>query len=218
MLKNSFIIVAIILCLATGTVANAYVASSTNFRIETDVVSYGGGLSTSTNFTVQDSISDRHLGISTSTDYKIESGPLPMRGSTISVSDPGLLNLGKIGSLKGGTLDGSVNVTVITDNSGGYQLKLSGTALSSGANHFGDFSGPSAWSVPVGTSLFGFSTSTNDLWNSVNSTPKVIATEYANNQPSGTVTTIKFRAQSNQNTKQAAGSYSSSITLTALPL
>ncbi|HBM45704.1 MAG: hypothetical protein UT05_C0008G0041 [Parcubacteria group bacterium GW2011_GWF2_38_76] len=219
MLKNSFIVFATILCLVSGTVANAYVASSTNFIIESDVISYTGGLSTSTNFSVQDSISDGLIGEGNSTSYTIDAGPLPMRESTLSVSVPAdLILTGTITSLRGGTAEGSVSVTVITDNPGGYQLKLSGTSLSSGSNSFDSFSGPASWSVADGTSAFGFSTDSS-TWNGIDSTARVVVTENSNNQPSGTATIINFKAESKKiNQAQPAGSYSSSITLTALPL
>lgn len=219
MVKNSFIISITIACFTIATFANAYVASSTNFIIESDTVSYGGGLSTSTSFSVQDSVVDGLLGTKESTNYQINAGPLPMRESTLSVSVPGDLTLtGTITSLRGGVAEGSVSVTVITDNPGGYQLTLSGTSLSSGASSFDSFSGPATWSVADEASAFGFSTDSS-TWNGIDSTERVVVTENSNNQPAGTATTINFKAESKKtNQSQPAGSYSSTITLTALPL
>lgn len=220
MVKNSFVILLSILCLVTGTAAYAYVANSTNFSIENDVVSFGGGLSTSTSFSMEDSISDRQLGISTGVGYTINAGPLPMAESMISVSDPGILHLiGEITASIGGVADGSVAVTVVTNNPGGYQLRLSGTPLSSSSDSFGSFNGPAEWAVPDGSSAFGFSTSTNNSWNSIGLAAKIVDVRNTNNQPLGTLTTINFRAESrNLSSPKTVGVYNSSITLTALPL
>ncbi|HRY62918.1 MAG TPA: hypothetical protein P5056_04085 [Candidatus Paceibacterota bacterium] len=217
--KNSLIIFAIISCFVTSTVANAYVASSTNFRIETDSISYGGGMSTSTNFDMQDTLSNMFLGTGTSTQYRLDTGAIAMTVSTITMTDPGSLTLtGEINSLDGGSAEGSVSVNVMTDNPGGYKLTLSGTTLSSGADSFASFSGPAAWSVSDGASAFGFSTDLS-TWNGVAASETDVVIENSNNQPSGTDTTITFRAESQKkNQTQSDGRYSSTITLTATVL
>lgn len=218
MLKNSFVIFIIVSFFIATPFAGAYVASSTNYIIQSDSISYGGGLSTSSSFSMQDTISNMSLGESTSESYTIDSGPLAVKASTISVSTPGDLTLsGSISSLTGGSAEGSVSVTVITDNPGGYQLKIEGTPLSSGSASFDSYSGPASWSVASDSSGFGFSTSTNDVWDSIDTTAKVIYSENANNQPTGTVTTINFKAETKKTLQQQpSGSYSSTITLTAV--
>lgn len=219
MRKNSLIIFAVIVCFTITTVASAYVASSTNYRIETDTISYGGGMSTSTSFNMQDTLSNMFLGTGTSTNYTLNTGPLAMTVSTITMTDPGSLVLsGEINSLEGGVADGSVSVTVITDNPGGYQLTLSGTALSSGSGSFESFVGPASWSVGDGASAFGFSTDLS-TWDGIDGTERVVVSESSNNQPSGTDVTINFRAESKKlNQDQPYGEYSSSISLTATVL
>lgn len=219
-MKRNLISVFSIFFLFTYSVSLAYVSESTNFKIESDVMSYGGGVSTSTNFSIQDSLSDRQLGLDDSASFQINSGPLPMWESSIVMSVvPNLTLSGRVSSLRGGAANGSVSVTVTTDNPGGYELRLSGTALSSGSSSFGSFSGPAAWSVADGSSAFGFSTSTNINWYGVGLTPIVIEKRLSNNQPLGTATTINFRAESKKlNQTQSAGGYNATITLTALPL
>jgi hypothetical protein len=219
-MKRNKILFFSIFFLFAYSISSAYVSESTNFKIESDVMSYGGGVSASTNFSIQDSLSDRQLNLDDSASYQINSGPLPMWESSIVMSVvPNLTLSGKVSSLRGGTANGSVSVTVTTDNPGGYELKLSGTALSSGSNNFSSFSGPAAWSVADGASAFGFSTSTNVNWHGVGLAPVVIDKRISNNQPFGTATTINFRAESKKiNQSQPAGGYNATITLTALPL
>ncbi len=147
--------------------AQAYVASSTNFRIESDVVSMGGGFSTSTNFSVQDSLSDRVLGMVSGTTSGINTGYLPMLSSSISVTYPSSVALlPAIKSGEGGQGNGSASVTVITDNPGGYSLSVKAStepALKSNTDSFANYN-PALlgtpdfnWSVVLADSRFGFS-------------------------------------------------------------
>ncbi|MEI6296993.1 MAG: hypothetical protein WCO84_05095 [bacterium] len=231
-------------------VANAYLASSTNYRMETDVVFFGGGLSTSTNFRMQDALTDKPIGVMSNTNYSTNNGPIPMLYSSISITYPASVTLSPaISSIKGGQGNGEAVVKVTTDNTGGYSLLMKSAtdpALKATTGSFGNYYPASVgtpdftWSVGAGESKFGFSpegahilvkykdngavcnTGAGDTvgscWDSVDTTNKIISRSYLNNQPLGTDTKVKLRAEAGTTKKQPAGSYSSEITFTALAL
>ena len=228
-------------------VSNAYVASSPNYRIETDVVSFGGGLSTSTNYSIQDSLSDRALGVVSSASNSINSGPIPMYDGSISITYPGSVALSPgFKSDEGGQGNGEVTVIVTTDNVGGYNLYVksnSSPALSSSDDSFSNYgtliSGTPDfdWLNSATDSRFGFTpegidvvqkykddgvscnvgalNTTDKCWDSIETTNKVIATSFSENQPSGTETKIKLRSEAGSSRNQKAGSYNAEIVVTA---
>jgi hypothetical protein len=95
------------------------------------------------------------------------------------------------------------------------------------------------WSVPATTSEFGFTPEGADIvqkfkdngsscntgsgdtadacWYGFSTTYETIAQSYLSNQPSGTSTTIKFRAESGNQNVQPPGDYRAVITITAVP-
>lgn len=153
-----------------------------------------------------------------------------------------------IGGLTGGTSNGSTAVTVTTDSPTGYQLMIkasSSPALVSGANSFADYTTGGAdpdfnFTVSASDSEFGFtpegtdissrykdngsscntgSGNTNDAcWDALSTSNRVISQSTSENIPSGTVTTIKFRATSGSSHFQPQGTYIATTTLTALPI
>lgn len=146
----------------------AYVSSSTNFRIESDIVSFGGGNSTSTNFGLHDSISDRFLGFISSpgTDFGIKTGYIPMVSPSISITYPASVTLlPAIKSTTGGQGNGSASIVVITDNPGGYSLSIKAStdpALQGSVGSFSNYNSATPgvpdfdWSIVPTDSRFGF--------------------------------------------------------------
>ncbi|MBI3633446.1 MAG: hypothetical protein HY226_04090 [Candidatus Vogelbacteria bacterium] len=105
--------------------AHAYVASSTNYKIDSDIVSIGGTLSTSTNYDLQSSLSTMSEEAATSSSFSIKSGYLQMASPYIAVSAPGNVAMDKpIYTSGGGHSTGSTSWTVTTDSSGGYSLSI----------------------------------------------------------------------------------------------
>lgn len=151
-----------------------------------------------------------------------------------------------IGGVAGGTGNGSTSWTVTTDNSAGYTLSIkAGTspALQSGVNSFADYTPTGAnpdynWSIATTDSEFGFTpegsqivqkykdnasacnTGTNDTvdacWYNFSTSNENIVNSSTSNHPSGTATTVKFRAQSGSSHLQVEGTYTSTITATAI--
>jgi len=153
-----------------------------------------------------------------------------------------------IPSTGGGLASTSGAWTVITDNAAGYTMTLrssSSPALVSGANSFADYVPAGAdpdftWTVGAAVARFGYSAEGVDIvakfkdngsacntgsadvadrcWKALSTTAEEVARKTTPNQPSGTATTLKFRAESGASNVQAAGTYTATATLTVLAL
>lgn len=151
-----------------------------------------------------------------------------------------------IPSVSGGIANGLTSLTVTTDNTTGYSMSINSSAspaLSSGANNFPNYvpagADPDlAFSTPIGSSRFGFSPEGGDIvqrwkddgsvcnagvldtgsacWGPLSTTPETIVSRSLSNTPSGTLTTIRFRAESGASNVQPAGSYTATTTITVI--
>ena len=151
-------------------------------------------------------------------------------------------------TLQGGVANGSTSWTVTTANPAGYILTIAASAapaLVSGSNNFANYTPAGSdpdytWAVSASVSEFGFSPESSDLvskykdngtacnigaldtssacWDSITTSSKVIASRVNQNNPSGTATTVRFRAEAGSTASQAAGLYVAVITLTAIAL
>jgi hypothetical protein len=150
----------------------AYVASSSNYRIQTDSINLGGGLSTSTSYTAQDTLGESGVGTSSSVSYGIKAGYQQMQQSFLAITPPGNITLApNIPSLGGGNADGTGAWIVSTDNVAGYSMTLQSSgvpALQSGANNFPDYTLAGAdpdfaFTTPASSSRFGFTPEGSDI-------------------------------------------------------
>lgn len=229
--------------------ANAYVASSSSYRLQSDSINIGGVLSSSTSYRMQDTIGEAGTGTSTSAIFGIRAGYQQMQETYLSITPPGNLTLSpSITTAGGGLASTSGAWTVITDNTAGYTMTLkssSSPALVSGVNSFADYVPSGAnpdftWTVGVSAARFGYSAEGVDIvpkfkdngvvcnagsadaadrcWKGLSTTAEEIARKTSANQPSGTVTTLKFRAESGSSNVQPAGTYTATATLTVLAL
>jgi hypothetical protein len=123
--------------------AQAVVASSTNYRLEADSINTAGGLSTSSGYRLEDTTGEIATGIGSSTNYAINAGYQQMLVSSLSLSIPGSITLSpNIPDTGGGAATGQGTWFVRTDNAAGYtmQIRAAGSpALSSGGNNFANF-------------------------------------------------------------------------------
>ena len=129
--------------------AFAYVASSTNYLIQTDSVNIGGTLSTSTSYRAEDTLGESGVGTSSSASYQVKAGYQQMQEVYLAISVPGNITLlPSIPTVGGGVADGSAAWTVTTDNAAGYTMNITASAtpaLVSGVDSFADY-------VPAGAS------------------------------------------------------------------
>jgi hypothetical protein len=153
-----------------------------------------------------------------------------------------------IPSVGGGVANGQASWTVTTDNPAGYMLSLvsSGApALSSGIDNFSDYTPAGSdpdfiFSVGASASEFGYSPEGVDIvqtfkdngaacnlgasdtadrcWAPLSTTPRIIGHRVTANNTTGSVTTIKFRAESGASHVQPAGAYTATATLMLMAL
>ncbi len=140
--------------------ATAQVMTSNSYQIQTDSVNVGGGLSSSPNYSLESTAGEIASGISSSDSYTVRAGYQQMLDSYIALSASGDVSLSpSIPGVSGGIATGTAAVTVITDNSGGYQLTIqseTSPAMQSGAYTISDY-------TPAGANPdFNFTTSAAD--------------------------------------------------------
>jgi hypothetical protein len=150
-----------------------------------------------------------------------------------------------IGGVTGGTGNGQAVWTTITDNPAGYILEVKAStspALKSGSYSFADYtpagSDPDySWSINIADSEFGFTPEGDDIvqkfkddtsdcnvgssdtsdkcWYNFSTSDETIAQSFSANHPSGTATTVKFKAESGSSHLQPEGTYQATVTVTA---
>ncbi len=229
--------------------AQAYVASSSNYVIQTDSVNTGGGFSTSTSYNAQDTLGESGVGTSSSLTYQLKGGYQQMQATYLAISAPGNVTmLPSIPSVGGGVADGVATWTVTTDDPAGYTMNIvsaSAPALQSGINSFADYAPAGAnpdftFITAAAAANFGFSPEGGDIvqkykdngvncnagaldtgsacWSGLSTTANTIVTRTTPNHPSGTATTLRFRAASGASNTQPGGSYTATATLTVIAL
>ncbi|MEK7621691.1 MAG: hypothetical protein AAB415_00770 [Patescibacteria group bacterium] len=245
-IKRFWKIIFILILFATAThITWAEVASSTNYRLQSDSLNFGGRLSTSTNYGLESTAGELATGTSTSSNYGLNAGYQQMVSSFLSITAPSDVSLSAIAGT--GVSSGSVAWTVTTDNSAGYTLAIkagSSPALVSGGDSFTDYTPSGAnpdysWSVAASLSAFGFSpegtdtasryldngsscgvsasNAVNQCWDGFSTTNRTIAQSSAANTPSGVATTVKLQAEIGASKTQPVGNYTSTLTVTATP-
>lgn len=245
--KLVFKIILIIILLALAGSTFAYVASSTNYRIQSDSLNFAGGNSTSTNYEIESSLGEIATGVGTSTNYQIKAGYQQMLVSSISITSPADITLAPALTAVG-SATGEASWTVITDNPAGYTLAVNSSvspAFVSSSDSFANYTPSGAipdysWSVGSSASEFGYTVegadtatrfkddgvacntgilnNTNTCWDTFSTSPVTIASRSNSNTPSGTATTIKLQAEIGSSATPVTGTYSATLTLTATAL
>ncbi len=122
----------------------AQVMESTSYKIESDSVNFGGGLSSSTNYSLESTFGESGTGIASSTNYNLSAGYLQTTERYIAMSAPANITMSPdIPGIAGGIANGSTTVTVTTDSAAGYQLTIrasSDPAMQKGADSIADYS------------------------------------------------------------------------------
>ena len=120
-IKNIILIISFIIL--TPSVAFAAM-SSTNYKINADVIGTGGDDGSSANYGLTDTLGQPVIGIGSSTNYKAKQGFWYMIATAISlVVDSNTVNLGTL--TPGTPVTGDSTLTVTTDAWGGYELYVS---------------------------------------------------------------------------------------------
>ncbi len=131
------------ICYSTALRATAQVMQSTNYRLQSDSVNVGGGLSTSTSYSLESTTGETATGESTSTSYALKAGYQQMQEVYIALTASAAITMTpSIPGVTGGTANGSTTVTVTTDSPSGYSLTIAGSqspAMVNGANTIADY-------------------------------------------------------------------------------
>jgi len=99
-------------------------AESENYKINADVLSVGGDAGSSENYKLTDTLGEPVVGIGASENYKSKAGFWPMVNTAISlVVNSNAINLGS--HTPGTPITGNSIITVTTDSWGGYDLLAS---------------------------------------------------------------------------------------------
>ena len=104
----------------------AFVATSTNYRLQNDSLNVGGLLSTSTNYRIEDTVGEIGTGTSTSAIYKMQAGYQQMQEVSLSISAASDIAMTAL-SLTQNTSVGNTAWTITTDNSAGYSATIFAT-------------------------------------------------------------------------------------------
>jgi hypothetical protein len=229
-------------------VAGAQVMESTSYKIQSDSINFGGGLSTSDSYTLESTMGEVATGDMSGDTFNLRAGYQQMTGSFISITAAdAVVMTPSIPGISGGFANGSTSVTVTTDSPAGYSLSIraeSAPALVKGADSIADY-------VPTGNpdfefitdatdSHFGYSPSGEDVaqrfldngsacgvgsgevslkcWDGLSVIDEIIAQSTSGNSPGGTETTVHFRVGVGGSVVQTAGVYTATTTLTALSL
>jgi hypothetical protein len=222
--------------------------SSSTYKIQSDSVNFGGADSTSANYKLGDTIGEIASGDSNSANYYMHAGYQQMQESSIAISSPSDLVMSAMSGLSGGASEGTMSWVVTTDNTAGYNMSIASTttpALKSAVDSFADYTPAGAnpdynfTNLPANSS-FGFSPegtetssrfkdngsscnagtleNTGKCWDGLSTTPKVMSGSTSSNQPSGSTTTVRFRAESGVDHIQTSGQYNVTVVVTATTL
>ncbi len=131
----------------THTSVTAQVMQSTNYRLESDSLNVGGGLSTSSSYSLESTTGEIATGESTSTSYALKAGYQQMHEVYLSLTGASAVTMTPaIPGVSGGTANGSTTVTVTTDSLSGYSLAIHSSqspSMEKGVDTIDDY-------VPVG--------------------------------------------------------------------
>lgn len=223
--------------------SSLFAVESANYTIPSDEQGAGGGENArSTNYKLIDTIGEPNIGPSGSTNYDLQAGYRQTAGSntgtTLSMSGPTSITLPTINSY--GRASGEGTWTVTTNSTTGYTLswKAAAANLSSGDNAIQPFSPattnvPEVWHLGQGNPRWGGrlkSTSTDTAtewgltddesskWLNIATTNRSIVSRSTATLITGSSEIVQFRVEIPQNYNQPTGSYTNTITMTAVAL
>ena len=204
-------------------------STSTNYVLSDTVGEVGTGIGTSTNFNL-------FAGYRQMQEIYIALNEI----SDVSMSP-------NIGGITGGTSNGSTTVTVTTDSLSGYSLTVEAStdpALKDGSNSIDDYTPAGgnpdfSFGVAATDAEFGFTPEGADItnrfkdnasscntgsgdtadacWDGLSTTPIAVSQSAGSNHPTGVDTVLKFRTEVGSSKVQSEGTYTATVTVTALP-
>lgn len=127
--------------------SSAQVMQSNNYKIQSDSINTGGGLSSSASYGLEDTAGEVATGEGVSTNYQLKAGYQQMQEVYLSLSAAtNVLLTPNLPGITGGTATGSTAFLVTTDSAAGYRVTIQAStspAMQSGVGTIADY-------VPVG--------------------------------------------------------------------
>lgn len=225
--------------------------SSSNYKIQSDSVNFGGKLGSSASYVIEDTLGEVATGESSSANYKLKAGYQQMHEVYLAMTGAADVTMSpSLGGLSGGTSNGSTATTVTTDGAAGYQMSIKASSTpamqgNSGNATIADYTPATSnpdftFSVAATDGEFGFtpegvdiaqkykdngsscntgsSDAADSCWNALPSINETIASRSSANNPSGTLTTIKFRVTLGSSHFQLQDTYVATSTITVVSL
>ncbi len=124
--KRIKLIIGILLLGCFSITTSAFVATSTNYRVQSDSLNTGGLISTSTNYRIEDTLGEGGTGIATSTTYQFSAGYQQMQEVSLSISSADNIVMPTL-RLVQNTGVSSTTWTIITDDPAGYSATVYAT-------------------------------------------------------------------------------------------
>lgn len=246
--KYAILVSVIIYSLLTYGIIDADLMQSTTYKITQDSLNLGGADGGSSSYKLNDTLGELATGDTNSTNYYMHAGYWQMGESYISISTPSPLVMTSMGGLSGGSSEGTMSWTVVTDNPAGYSMSIASTttpAMKSATDSLADYTPAGSdpdynfTNLPANSS-FGFSPEGTDTisrfkdngsicntgtsetsakcWDGLSTTPKMVAGSSVSNHPSGSVVTARLRAESGASHIQTSGVYNVTLVATATTL
>lgn len=232
----------------SGQISEAAVMQGGQFQVTEDALDLAGGLGVSERYQAVDSAGGVAVGSGASENFTAQAGYTPNAEPVfiaLSGVAPVIMDT-PIGGLSGGESDGSLTVTVTTDNFAGYQLSIASEdaiAMQGTAGVIQNYTPDNTAETLVfttastdahfGYSVFGTDATTDFIsdgsacgtgvstrgfcWQGLSTSTVVVAEGVTANIPNGTDTEILYRVGIGNEVMQLPGTYVATTTITALP-
>lgn len=247
-LSSAYSLLTTIFVIGSLVVVNAQVMGSSNYQIQSDSVNFGGGFSASDNYQQESTFGEVATGIGSSDSYNLYAGYQQLQAVYISLTGATAVTMSpELGGVTGGEANGSTTVTVVTDSSGGYALRIKAShdpAMQSNGNTIADYAPAGdpdfTFSYNSNEALFGYSPEGEDIvqryqdsggvcnmsggdtasacWDGLTTSDVTIASATDANHPTGATTSVRFRVGVGSQVGQAPGTYVATTTVTAIAL
>lgn len=139
----TIVVLAAFVYFVISSTVGAQVMSSSNFKLESDSINFGGGRSLSGSYTIEDTLGEVATGISSSTNFTMKAGYQQNNVVTFSVTPASNVTMSpSIPGLTGGVANGQTSFTVTTDSPAGYTATIKASAspaLNSAFDSFADY-------------------------------------------------------------------------------